>query len=217
MDSGLARSARARERQLYSVFRFTEYRLTPDPNHRKMIRIPSHQKGRLAIATNAGRDAVDAEVPITNGTEAYAGKAGVFSAEPVCSCASCAGQHGAPAAATIGPSGDCETRRTFSEQTKILTVSFGEDQAMSDILQLSEFRERKRLAEFTQTMFLARVTGARVSPATTSTDNDPCNPYVTSPQCDGEYSAEGANIRSGRVLHQDAPVRPPESYESSRE
>jgi hypothetical protein len=36
-----------------------------------MIRIPLHQKGRLAIVTNAGRDAVDAEVPITNGTEAY--------------------------------------------------------------------------------------------------------------------------------------------------
>jgi hypothetical protein len=36
-----------------------------------MIRIPLHQKGRLAIVTNAGRDAVDAEVPITNGIEAY--------------------------------------------------------------------------------------------------------------------------------------------------
>jgi hypothetical protein len=33
--------------------------------------ILSHQEGRLAIATNAGRDAVDAEVPITNGTDAY--------------------------------------------------------------------------------------------------------------------------------------------------
>jgi hypothetical protein len=36
-----------------------------------MVRIPSQQEGRLAIATNAGRDAVDAEVPITNGTDAY--------------------------------------------------------------------------------------------------------------------------------------------------
>ena len=36
-----------------------------------IVRIPSHQKGRLAIVTNAGRDAVDTEVPITNGTIAY--------------------------------------------------------------------------------------------------------------------------------------------------
>jgi hypothetical protein len=40
-------------------------------NHRHMIRVSSQQEGRLAIATNAGRDAVDAEVPITNGTIAY--------------------------------------------------------------------------------------------------------------------------------------------------
>jgi hypothetical protein len=46
-------------------------RLDPNPNHRHNSRIPLHQKGRLAIVTNAGRDAVDAEVPITNGTEAY--------------------------------------------------------------------------------------------------------------------------------------------------
>jgi hypothetical protein len=32
--------------------------------------VPSHTEGRLAIVTNAGRDAVDADVPITNGTEA---------------------------------------------------------------------------------------------------------------------------------------------------
>ena len=29
--------------------------------------VPSHQEGRLAIVTNAGRDAVDAEAPLTNG------------------------------------------------------------------------------------------------------------------------------------------------------
>ena len=52
-------------------FRFAENNLTPPANHRKMIRVSSHQEGRLAIATNAGRDAVDAEVPITNGTIAY--------------------------------------------------------------------------------------------------------------------------------------------------
>jgi hypothetical protein len=32
--------------------------------------VPSHLEGRLAIVTDAGRDAVDADVPITNGTEA---------------------------------------------------------------------------------------------------------------------------------------------------
>ena len=34
------------------------------------LTIPSHTEGRLAIVTNAGRDAVDADVPITNGAEA---------------------------------------------------------------------------------------------------------------------------------------------------
>jgi hypothetical protein len=32
--------------------------------------IPSHTEGRLAIVTDAGRDAVDADVPITNGAKA---------------------------------------------------------------------------------------------------------------------------------------------------
>jgi hypothetical protein len=32
--------------------------------------VSSHQKGRLAIVTNAGRDAVDADVLRTNGTKA---------------------------------------------------------------------------------------------------------------------------------------------------
>ena len=32
--------------------------------------VPSHPEGRLAIVTDAGRDAVDAEGPITNGTDA---------------------------------------------------------------------------------------------------------------------------------------------------
>jgi hypothetical protein len=31
------------------------------PNHVYIRLVPSHQKGRLAIVTNAGRDAVDAE------------------------------------------------------------------------------------------------------------------------------------------------------------
>jgi len=29
--------------------------------------VPSHSEGRLAIVTNAGRDAVDADAPLTNG------------------------------------------------------------------------------------------------------------------------------------------------------
>jgi hypothetical protein len=29
--------------------------------------VPSHTEGRLAIVTNAGRDAVDADAPLTNG------------------------------------------------------------------------------------------------------------------------------------------------------
>jgi hypothetical protein len=33
--------------------------------------VSSHQEGRLAIVTNAGRDAMDADVLRTNGTDAY--------------------------------------------------------------------------------------------------------------------------------------------------
>ena len=35
-----------------------------------MIRRPVSLEGRFAIVTDAGQDAVDVEVPITNGTEA---------------------------------------------------------------------------------------------------------------------------------------------------
>jgi hypothetical protein len=59
---------------------------------------------------------------------------------------------------------------------------------MQNVLQLSEFRERKRLAQFTQNMLLARVTGAQVSPATADTNRDPRNPYATSRQSDDAYS-----------------------------
>ena len=48
--------------QKYSIFR-----------KRKSVHrfaVPSQPEGRLAIVTDAGRDAVDAEAPITNGTEA---------------------------------------------------------------------------------------------------------------------------------------------------
>jgi hypothetical protein len=36
-----------------------------------MIRRPASLEGRFAIVTDARRDAVDAEAPITNGAEAY--------------------------------------------------------------------------------------------------------------------------------------------------
>jgi hypothetical protein len=34
------------------------------------LTIPSHFEGRIAIVTDAGWDAVDADVPLTNGAEA---------------------------------------------------------------------------------------------------------------------------------------------------
>jgi hypothetical protein len=41
-----------------------------DPNHLPIPGRPVPLEGRLAIVTDAGRDAVDADVPITNGMEA---------------------------------------------------------------------------------------------------------------------------------------------------
>ena len=41
-----------------------------DPNHFTYSSRPVPHEGRLAIVTDAGRDAMDVEVPITNGTEA---------------------------------------------------------------------------------------------------------------------------------------------------
>ena len=43
---------------------------TPTPNHFTYSRRPVPPEGRLAIVTDAGRDAVDVDVPITNGMEA---------------------------------------------------------------------------------------------------------------------------------------------------
>ena len=40
------------------------------PNHLHISRRLVPLRGRLAIVTDAGRDAVDADVPITNGAEA---------------------------------------------------------------------------------------------------------------------------------------------------
>jgi hypothetical protein len=42
----------------------------PDPNHRLIHRRLVPHEGRLAIVTDAGRDAVDVDAPITNGAEA---------------------------------------------------------------------------------------------------------------------------------------------------
>jgi hypothetical protein len=41
-----------------------------DPNHRLISRRPVPSEGRLAIVTDAGRDAVDVDAPTTNGIEA---------------------------------------------------------------------------------------------------------------------------------------------------
>jgi hypothetical protein len=42
----------------------------PDPNHFTYYRRPVSHEGRLAIVTDARRDAVDADVLLTSGTEA---------------------------------------------------------------------------------------------------------------------------------------------------
>jgi len=40
---------------------------TRDPNHRLILGCPVPHEGRLAIVTDAGRDAVDADALLTNG------------------------------------------------------------------------------------------------------------------------------------------------------
>src|ERR1700722_20371206 len=47
------------------IFCFTEYSGYPI-----LPPVSSHQKGRIMIVANAGRDAVDADVPLTNGADA---------------------------------------------------------------------------------------------------------------------------------------------------
>ena len=42
----------------------------PDPNQIHIYRRPVPTEGRFAIVTNAGRDAVDVAVSLTNGTQA---------------------------------------------------------------------------------------------------------------------------------------------------
>jgi hypothetical protein len=46
------------------------FSFSSDPNHLHIPRRPVPYEGRLAIVTDAGRDAVDADVPMTNGAEA---------------------------------------------------------------------------------------------------------------------------------------------------
>ena len=47
-----------------------KFRFPADPNHFTYYRRLVPPEGRLAIVTDAGRDAVDVDVPITNGAEA---------------------------------------------------------------------------------------------------------------------------------------------------
>jgi hypothetical protein len=57
-------------RHLAFISEFQKFHLTSDPNHFYIPAVPSHREGRHAIVTAAGRDAVDADAPITNGAEA---------------------------------------------------------------------------------------------------------------------------------------------------
>jgi hypothetical protein len=47
------------------------FRFSRSANSGISIAIPSREEGRIMIVTNVGRGAVDAEVPVTNGTDAY--------------------------------------------------------------------------------------------------------------------------------------------------
>jgi hypothetical protein len=51
--------------RLQKYFCFSEMQI------KLLIRCPASLEGRFAIVTDARRDAVDADVPITNGAEAY--------------------------------------------------------------------------------------------------------------------------------------------------
>ena len=45
--------------------------MTPNPNQPYIDLVPSRYEGRFAIVISAGWDAVDADVLLTNGTDAY--------------------------------------------------------------------------------------------------------------------------------------------------
>jgi hypothetical protein len=52
-------------------FGFSEIDLTTNPNQQYIDLVPSRYEGRFAIVTSAGWDAVDVDVPLTNGADAY--------------------------------------------------------------------------------------------------------------------------------------------------
>jgi len=54
-----------------SISDFQKFWLTAGPNQQYIDLVPSRYEGRFAIVTSAGWDAVDADVPLTNGTDAY--------------------------------------------------------------------------------------------------------------------------------------------------
>jgi hypothetical protein len=54
-----------------AISAFPKFPLTTYPNQQYTAFVPSRYEGRFAIATSAGWDAVDADVPLTNGAEAY--------------------------------------------------------------------------------------------------------------------------------------------------
>jgi hypothetical protein len=61
----------ALHRRSQQIYDFQKLRLTTIPNQQYIDLVPSRYEGRFAIVIDAGWDAVDAEVPTTNGTEAY--------------------------------------------------------------------------------------------------------------------------------------------------
>jgi hypothetical protein len=50
---------------------FPKFWLTAGPNQQYIDFVPSRYEGRFAIVTSAGWDAVDVDVPLTNGADAY--------------------------------------------------------------------------------------------------------------------------------------------------
>jgi hypothetical protein len=85
---------------------------------------------------------------------------------------------------------------------------------MENLIQISEFRERKRAASFVNDMLIARVTGACSSPATPETKTDPRNPIA--PYGDG-CSGMDSSTGSGRAPLRAAPVLLRVSCETSPE
>ena len=53
-----------------NISEFPKFRFSPDPNQLYRFRRLVPQEGRIAIVTDAGRDAVDADAPLTNGADA---------------------------------------------------------------------------------------------------------------------------------------------------